>query len=155
MTRHSPHPIVLSAADRAVLERRSRDYTARHADVVRARIVLLCADGLATSAVARRLDVPVDLVRTWRRRFVEGGLDGLADRSRTVRRRAGPAEPAAAAAEVPGGPGARVIPFPGRHDGAAAIDALRQLASSIDRYLAEVDAAPARHRAGGPRPRRR
>jgi hypothetical protein len=39
MTRRSPYVIKLSAADRAVLEKQSRSYTARHADVIRAKIV--------------------------------------------------------------------------------------------------------------------
>jgi transposase-like protein len=159
MTRQSPYVFELSAVDRAVLEERSRDYTARYADVVRAKIVLLSADGLAGTEIAERLDVPVGLVRTWRKRFAEAGLDGLADRPR---RRAGPVDgvwtadgrPVGTAPPAPSGAGAQVIPFPARHDPSAALDALRQLASSIDRYLAEVDGEPSR-RAGGPTPRRR
>jgi transposase len=92
MTRRSPYVITLSAADRAVLEKRSRSYAARHADVVRAKIVLLCADGHRNTAIASRLDVHVNLVRTWRKRFFEAGLDGLADRPRPGRPRSAPSK---------------------------------------------------------------
>lgn len=94
MTRHSTYVIKLSAADRAVLEKRSRSYTARHADVVRAKIVLLCAGGHQNTAIAARLDVHVNVVRTWRKRFFEAGLDGLADRPRRGRPRSVPSKPA-------------------------------------------------------------
>ena len=45
MTRRSPYVIALSAEDRAVLEQRARAYTGPHHQVVRAKIVLLAADG--------------------------------------------------------------------------------------------------------------
>ncbi|MCW2718053.1 IS630 family transposase [Pseudonocardia sp.] len=92
MTRQFPYVIELSDADRAVLEQRSRAYTARHADVVRARIVLLAADGHQNTVIAARLEVHVDVVGTWRKRFFESGLDGLADRPRPGRPRSFPAE---------------------------------------------------------------
>jgi Winged helix-turn helix len=41
----------------------------------------MAADGLATTAIAQRLDV--DVVSRWRKPFAEGGLAGLADRKRT------------------------------------------------------------------------
>ena len=47
MSRRSPYVIVLSDADRAVLEARARAYTAPLAEVVRAKIVLLAAEGRA------------------------------------------------------------------------------------------------------------
>ena len=90
MTRRSPYVIKLSAEERAVLEKRSRTYTARHTDVVRAKIVLLGADGLQNTAIAERLDVHVNVVRTWRKRYFEAGLDGLADRPRPGRPRSLP-----------------------------------------------------------------
>jgi transposase len=48
----------------------------------RARIVLACADGLANKAVAAKLGVTAQTVGKWRRRFLEGRLDGLADQER-------------------------------------------------------------------------
>src|SRR3954454_14082012 len=48
----------------------------------RARIVLACAEGLGNKAVAARLRVCAATVGTWRRRFVERRLEGLADEPR-------------------------------------------------------------------------
>jgi len=83
--RISPFAIELSAAERSVLESRSRRYTAPYRDVVRARIVLLAADGAENIEIARRLSLPVQIVSKWRKRFFEERLSGLAERSRTGR----------------------------------------------------------------------
>ena len=91
MTRRSPYVISLRPADRAVLEERSRAYTAPFAVVVRARIVLLAADGASNVGIAGRLDVHVGVVSRWRKRFCEEGLDGLEDRPRSGRPRSFPA----------------------------------------------------------------
>jgi len=48
----------------------------------RARIVLNCAEGLDNKAVAAKLGVCSATVGTWRRRFVERRLEGLADEVR-------------------------------------------------------------------------
>src|SRR4051795_5431248 len=48
----------------------------------RARIVLACAEGLDNTSVAARLRVGTVTVGTWRRRFVERRLAGLADEPR-------------------------------------------------------------------------
>jgi transposase len=85
MSRPSPFVIILSDADRAVLEGRARAYALRHADVVRAKIVLMAADGVANKQIAGRLDVHVDVVSRWRKRFAGEGLAGLADRERAGR----------------------------------------------------------------------
>lgn len=171
MTRQSPYVIELSATDRAVLEKRARTYTARHADVIRAKIVLLCADGHPNTAIATRLGVHVSVVRTWRKRFFEAGLDGLADRPRRGRPRSLPKMTEAGVTdrgsvvelEVPqprrsseqAAPAGQLICFESRYKAAAAFDALRHLVSSINRYLAEADAGHARHRAGVRAPTRR
>ncbi|MCA1695283.1 MAG: IS630 family transposase [Actinobacteria bacterium] len=91
MTRQSPYGITLSAADRAVLEERSRAYTATFAEVMRARIVLLAADGECNTTIARRLDVHVSVASRWRKRFFESGLAGLGDQRRSGRKRSFPA----------------------------------------------------------------
>ena len=90
MTRRSPYVIELSAADRAALKQRARAYTAPHHQVMRAKIVLLAAAGVENTVIADRLDVGVQLVSKWRKRFFEEGLDGLKDRQRTGRPRAFP-----------------------------------------------------------------
>jgi transposase len=48
----------------------------------RARIVLACAEGLENTQVAARLRICAATVGTWRRRFVERRLEGLADEPR-------------------------------------------------------------------------
>jgi len=48
----------------------------------RARIVLACAEGLESKAVARRLHVTPGTVSKWRGRFVDARLDGLYDEPR-------------------------------------------------------------------------
>ena len=86
MPRQSPFIIELSLAERAVLESTGRRYSAPYRDVVRARIVLLAAQGRENTEIARRLDTAVQIVSKWRKRFFEEGLAGLAERSRTGRR---------------------------------------------------------------------
>ncbi len=88
--RTSPFTIELSPAERAALESTSRRYTAPYRDVVRARIVLLAADGEENVEIARRLSLPVQIVSKWRKRFFEERLAGLAERPRTGRRPAFP-----------------------------------------------------------------
>ena len=66
MCRSSPFVIVLAGADRAELQRRARCYTLPHAVVVRAKIVLLAAEGLENTEIAARLDVHVSVVTRWR-----------------------------------------------------------------------------------------
>jgi transposase len=51
--------------------------------VLRARIVLAAANGLANGAMARELAVSVNTVRKWRGRFAAQGLDGLLDAERS------------------------------------------------------------------------
>src|SRR6266496_2275935 len=97
MCRSSPFVITLPDADRAELERRARCYTLPHAVVVRAKIVLLAAEGLENTQIAARLDVHVNVVSRWRGRFAREGLDGLGDRRRPGRPRV---FPAAVVAEV-------------------------------------------------------
>jgi transposase-like protein len=84
--RSSPFIIEPSPAERAALESTSRRYSAPYRDVVRARIVLLAAQGQENTEIARRLDTPVQIVSKWRKRFFEEGLTGLTERSRTGRR---------------------------------------------------------------------
>jgi putative transposase len=64
-----PPPIELSGAERAALERLVRRPTTGQQLAERARIVLLAANGLDNSAVARAVGVDVDTVRKWRRRW--------------------------------------------------------------------------------------
>ena len=81
----SPFEITLTANERQELERRARCYTASYAQVVRAKIVLLAADGLENVEVAARLDTSPQVVHRWRKRFFEHGLEGLQEAPRRGR----------------------------------------------------------------------
>lgn len=47
--------------------------------VVRAKIILLAADGWRNDQIAARLDLPKSIVSKWRKRFFESRFDGLLD----------------------------------------------------------------------------
>lgn len=90
MPRRSPYVIELTPPERQALEAISRRYTAPYRDVVRARLVLMSAQGMENKEIASRLDLPVQIVSKWRRRFFEERLPGLQERPRTGRRPAFP-----------------------------------------------------------------
>jgi putative transposase len=77
--------VEVTAEERAELERIVRRHTAGQQLVERARIVLLASDGLSNSAVARTMDVHIDTVRKWRRRWCRTRGVPLADLSITAR----------------------------------------------------------------------
>ena len=87
MSRRSPFVVRLSPQDRAILEERAGSRSVAHALVVRARIVLLAADGSQNVDIAARIGVCVDVVSRWRKRFCQEGLGGLVDRPRSGRPR--------------------------------------------------------------------
>src|SRR3954464_12928933 len=66
-------------ADRRVLERRARDKSAPARVVERARIVLLAADEVPGKEIAAVVGCAEPTVVTWRGRYAESGLAGLAD----------------------------------------------------------------------------
>ena len=82
MPRKSPFLLELSAEQRYELEARSRRYTLPYRDVVRAKMVLLAAEGLDNDEIAARLDTRREIVSKWRKRFFEQGLAGLEERPR-------------------------------------------------------------------------
>ena len=82
MPRKSPYVLELSPQQRNELEARARRYTLPCRDVVRARIVLMAADGLDNDEIAARLDTRREVVSKWRKRFFEQGLAGLEERPR-------------------------------------------------------------------------
>lgn len=82
MTRRSPYVLELTAEQRHELEARARRYTLPYRDVVRAKIVLMAAEGLDNDEIANRLDTRREIVSKWRKRFFEHGLAGLEERPR-------------------------------------------------------------------------
>lgn len=85
MPRHSPYSIRLSQAEKDSLETQARKYTAPHYSVLRAKIVLLAAQGRPNDEIAASLSVPRQLVSKWRKRFFEKGAAGLEDEPRPGR----------------------------------------------------------------------
>ena len=77
-----PYEIRLSRGERETLQARCRKYTLPYRDVVRARIVLMAAEGLENEVIAERLDMPRPVVSKWRKRFFEERLAGLEERPR-------------------------------------------------------------------------
>src|SRR4051794_2045197 len=69
-------------ADRRELQRRARSKGASARVVERARIVLLAGDGVPGLQIAARVGCAEPTVVTWRRRYAESGLAGLADHPR-------------------------------------------------------------------------
>lgn len=86
MPRSSPYRIVLTAEEQRVLEERARRYTLPYREVVRAKIVLMAADGLRNDQIAERLDTRREVVSKWRKRFFHERLAGLEEHPRTGRR---------------------------------------------------------------------
>ena len=68
--------------ERAVLESRCRAPTTPQRDVKRARIVLLATAGHSTRWIAREVGVQPRIGSTWRHRFADFGMEGLAERPR-------------------------------------------------------------------------
>lgn len=85
MPRKSPFTITLSPDEARTLATRARKYTAPYSNVIRAKIVLLAAQGVRNDHIAQRVDLPVQVVTKWRKRFFQERLGGLHDRPRRPR----------------------------------------------------------------------
>ena len=70
-------PFVMSQQQRADLEEIACSQSLPASFVLRAKIVLLLAEGWSYQAVARKLDTSTPTVGRWKKRFLEHGLDGL------------------------------------------------------------------------------
>jgi len=77
--------VELDAEVRGVLERRAGSLTLPYRVVVRAKVVLLAADGDTNREIAARVDMSADRVADWRKRFAAEGITGLEDRARSGR----------------------------------------------------------------------
>lgn len=85
MPRRSPFTILLTTEERQSVESTARQYTSPYCQVIRAKIVLLAAEGLSNKRIAERLDLPRQIVSKWRKRFYRQRLCGLEDQARTGR----------------------------------------------------------------------
>src|SRR5262249_20736147 len=74
--------LVLTEAERESLESLATRARTRPNLARRARIILLCGEGLASTVVARRLHTRAQTIGKWRSRFVRARLDGLYDEPR-------------------------------------------------------------------------
>lgn len=90
MPRSSPYTIVLSLREEDELRRRAAKYTLPYFEVVRAKMILLAAEGLPNDQIAARLNTRREIVSLWRKRFFEDRLAGLEERPRPGRPRAFP-----------------------------------------------------------------
>src|SRR6201993_889669 len=80
-------PLVLSAQERTYLERQVRRHRVARSLSERCRVILRCADGLASKEVAAELGLHEHTVGKWRRRFLKDRCDGLLDEARPGRPR--------------------------------------------------------------------
>lgn len=85
MPRRSQFVIELTQQERNELEALARRYTSPYRDVIRAKIVLLAAQGLSNDVIGARLDTPRQIVSKWRRRFCLARLPGLEEEPRRGR----------------------------------------------------------------------
>lgn len=79
--------VVLDPEQRAQLESLSGSLTLPHALVLRARIVLMAAEGKENIAIAEQVGMSRVSVGKWRQRFAEAGVQGLHDELRPGRPR--------------------------------------------------------------------
>ena len=75
-------PLSLTAAQREQLQTWCRRAKTAQALALRSRIVLLAADGLRNTEIARKQGCSLPAAGKWRRRFLQFGVDGLLDKPR-------------------------------------------------------------------------
>ena len=90
MPRSSPYTINLSQEERQILETCARKYTLPYFSVLRAKMILLAAQGRSNDEIAASLSVGRDVVSLWRKRFFYERLAGLEERPRPGRPRVFP-----------------------------------------------------------------
>jgi transposase len=78
-------PLVLREGDRSELEALTRSSSVRAGLALRARIVLLAAEGLPNAEIARRTGTSRPTVVDWRARYDAGGIAALHDQPRSGR----------------------------------------------------------------------
>lgn len=82
MPRESPFTVLLTPDERKVLETKARQYTLPYREVIRAKLILLAAEGWENKDIADALQLTRPKVSKWRKRFFYERLAGLEDRPR-------------------------------------------------------------------------
>ena len=77
MPRSTPYTITLTSSEKITLEDIARKYTSPYFQVVRAKVILMAAQGLRNDQIADRVSLPRQIVSKWRKRFFEDRLEGL------------------------------------------------------------------------------
>ena len=85
MPRKSPYSIKLNREEKEQLQSMARKYTSPYYEVVRAKAILLAAEGVENKEIGEKLQMPRQIVSKWRKRFFEQRLAGLQDRPRRGR----------------------------------------------------------------------
>lgn len=85
MPRKSPFKIVLANEEREHLISLARKYTAPYRDVIRAKAILMAAEGMENKEIGEKLNLPRKTVSKWRKRFFYKREKGLVDRPRAGR----------------------------------------------------------------------
>ena len=85
MPRSSPYSITLSDSEKTALEDLARRYTSPYFQVVRAKVILMAAEGLRNDQIAARVSLPRQIISKWRKRFFEERLEGLENLPRSGR----------------------------------------------------------------------
>ena len=87
MPRKSPYDIILIPNEKQVLIEWAAKYTLPYFKVMRAKMILLAAQGLRNDEIAAKLDTRREVVSMWRKRFFEQRLQGLEEHPRPGRPR--------------------------------------------------------------------
>ena len=74
--------LYLTKGERDALQAWTRQSKCPQALALRARVILLCADGYSNTRTAAELHITIQTVGKWRQRFIEKRLDGLLDEPR-------------------------------------------------------------------------
>jgi putative transposase len=75
-------PLQLSGEVKNQLETIAKSRTLPYAQVRRAQIILMSAQGLTNTVIAKRVGLSIRMVGIWRQRFIDQGLMGLYDQPR-------------------------------------------------------------------------
>jgi putative transposase len=75
-------PLVLSDEIKKQLETMANSRSLPFSQVRRAQIILMSAEGMTNTAIAKKVDLSIRMVGEWRQRFINQGLMGLYDQPR-------------------------------------------------------------------------